>query len=524
MGDAAEMSGATADESPKPADPCTLVIFGGAGDLTRRLLTPALYNLRRSGLLPEKFAIVGVARADMNDEAFRKDLSDGLDHFARRDIDEADRLWLTSRASYLRSDFDDADGYERLKQKLAAMARENGTGQNCLFYLATPAQAFETIIEHLGAAGLAKAGDGFWRRVIIEKPFGFDLPSARALNAKILAVLSEDQIYRIDHYLGKETVQNILVFRFANGIFEPLWNRDHIDHVQITVSETVGVETRGKFYDATGALRDMVPNHLCQLLSLTAMEPPARFDADALRTEKAKVLEAVQHYTPEEVGANVVRAQYGAGRIGDALVEAYRGAPNVSPTSTTETYVAIKLKIDNWRWAGVPFYLRTGKALAKRQTEVAIQFKQAPFALFRDTPVDRLTQNDLIIHIQPDEGVTLRFSAKQPGPDVHMGGVEMKFNYGDYFKATPNTGYETLIYDCMKGDATLFQRADNIEAGWRIVQPILDAWRAAGDADLPSYPAGSSGPGEADALLDRDGKHWRRIDRGPKSSLPDAAE
>jgi glucose-6-phosphate 1-dehydrogenase len=378
---------------------------------------------------------------------------------------------------------------------------------------------FSLIVNRLGESGLVREEQGNWRRVIIEKPFGADLKSAQELNAKILGVLAENQIYRIDHYLGKETVQNILVFRFANGIFEPLWNRNHIDHVQITVAETLGVERRGKFYDATGALRDMVPNHLFQLLTFIAMEPPTCFGAEAVRSEKAKVLEGVRPFTPEEARDNVVRAQYGAGIIENKKIEPYRSATDVAPESTTETYVALKLLIDNWRWAGVPFYLRTGKALATRRSEIAIQFKQAPFALFRDTPVDQLTPNDLVLHVQPEEGMTLRFSAKIPGPSVRMDGVEMRFNYKDHFKAAPSTGYETLIYDCMTGDATLFQRADNIEAGWQVVQPVLDAWAKDSAPELPIYSAGSSGPSEADALLMRDGRRWRPIN-GAASGKP----
>jgi glucose-6-phosphate 1-dehydrogenase len=497
--------------SDEPAAPCALVIFGGAGDLTRRLLMPALYNLRRAGLLPENFALVGVARADMDDNSFRAELSGAIDRFAS-DVIPEERDWLVGRARYLRANFDDPQGYDRLKSLLGDLDAKLDSG-NHLFYLATPPKVFGTVVSQLGAAGLAKEEGGFWRRLIIEKPFGTDLASAKALNGQILDVFSENQVYRIDHYLGKETVQNIMVFRFGNGLFEPLWNRDHIDHVQITVAETVGVEGRGKFYDATGALRDMVPNHLCQLLTLTAMEPPVCFTADSLRSEKAKVLDAVQHYRPEDVAANVVRAQYAGGMVEGMPRAAYLAEPDVPPDSETETYVAMKLKIDNWRWAGVPFYLRTGKSLTRRQTEVAIQFKQAPLALFRDTPVDRLTPNDLLLHIQPDEGVTLRFSAKIPGPSVRIGGVEMKFNYGDYFRVQPSTGYETLIYDCIQGDASLFQRADNIEGGWRVVQPILDAWAAAGKTPLPTYAAGGAGPAEADELLGKDGRRWRRIDR-----------
>jgi glucose-6-phosphate 1-dehydrogenase len=493
-------------------DPCILVIFGSSGDLTKRLLIPALYNLRNAKLLPDEFAIVGISRHEVDVETLRRDFAASLRELGNGAVVEDDLNWLAERFYHLKGDFNDPAAFANLAQLLVKVGKEHRTGGNCLFYLATPPQVFAPIVEQLGSAGLVHEEAGQWRRVIIEKPFGTDLSSAQALNRHILGVLAESQIYRIDHYLGKETVQNILVFRFANGIFEPLWNRNHIDHVQITVAESLGVERRGKFYDATGALRDMVPNHLFQLLTLTAMEPPTRFDAEAVRSEKAKVLEGVRPFGPEDAVRNVVRAQYGAGSVEGRKIDAYRRNPDVGSASATETYVALKLAIDSWRWAGVPFYLRTGKALAARRSEIAIQFKQAPFTLFRDTPIERLTPNDLVLQIQPEEGMTLRFSAKVPGPNVRMDGVEMKFNYKDHFKAAPSTGYETLIYDCMVGDATLFQRADNIEAGWRVVQPVLDEWAQKGAVDLPNYPAGSSGPSEADSLLKRDGRHWRPID------------
>ena len=346
---------------------------------------------------------------------------------------------------------------------------------------------------------------------MVEKPFGTDLASAKALNDELLKLMDEHQIYRIDHYLGKETVQNILVLRFANGMFEPIWNRDHIDHVQITVGEKIGVGHRGSFYDATGALRDMVPNHLFQLLSLVAMEPPAKFNAYAVRSEKAEVLAAIQTQTEGEALKNSVRGQYQAGNSGGVEVEDYRKTEEVKPDSTTETFAALKLTIDNWRWAGVPFYLRTGKALGVKRTEVAIKFKQAPFAMFRDTPVDKLSQNYLVIAVEPNEGITLEFNTKVPGPTINIDGVEMKFRYKDYFQVEPSTGYETLIYDCMIGDNILFQRADGVEAGWQAVQPFLDAWAKAGAEGLVSYTAGSEGPVEADDLLVRDGRHWRKL-------------
>jgi glucose-6-phosphate 1-dehydrogenase len=403
------------------------------------------------------------------------------------------------------------DTYARLYQVHEKTAALYHTGGNTVFYLAVASQLFGTIVEQLGAAGLAQEKDGSWRRVIIEKPFGSDLDSARALNARILKVLSEPQIYRMDHFLGKETVQNIMVLRFANGIFEPIWNRDHIDHVQITVAETVGVERRANFYEATGALRDMVPNHVFQLLSLTAMEPPNSFDADPVRTEKHKVLEAVTPLDDAEVRRNAVRGQYGAGAIGGQAAVAYREEPGVAPASMTETYIAMRLGIDNWRWAGVPFYLRTGKRLTRRTTEIAIQFKQAPFALFRDTPVDILAPNVLALQLQPDEGASLQFGAKIPGPEIALGGVRMNFSYKDYFNTEPTTGYETLVYDCMIGDAMLFNRADGVEAGWAVVQPVLDLWQNDKTVPLEIYPAGSAGPEAAESLLWRSGRKWRPI-------------
>ena len=494
-----------------PAGPCCLVIFGASGDLTHRLLLPALYNLAAGGLLPEAFSIIGIARGEKSNDVFRSDLAKSLQRFAINDIDEEAAGRLLAGVSYVNGDADDPATYERLAQELARVERARDTRGNRLFYLATPPAAFTPIGRHLGRSGLAREQNGMWRRLIVEKPFGTDLASAQALNRELLGVLEERQIYRIDHYLGKETVQNILVLRFANGLFEPIWNRDHIDHVQITVAETLTVGRRGRFYDAIGALRDMVPNHLFQLLSLVAMEPPSRFDARAVRSEKAGALDAV--HVPDAATAlrDSVRAQYVAARIGDNEVEDYRKTADVRPGSTTETYVALKLMIDNWRWAGVPFYLRTGKALKSRRTEVAVKFKQAPFAMFRDTPVDRLAQNFLIMSIQPEECIGLQFNAKVPGPGIAISGVDMTFKYEDYFDAAPSTGYETLIYDCMIGDAILFQRADGVEAGWRAVQPFLDAWRNAASNELAIYRAGSEGPEEADQLLSRDGRRWRPI-------------
>ena len=505
------MTGKTATTSARQADPCTLIIFGASGDLTHRLLLPALYNLAASELLPEAFALIGVARSEATSEAFRDDLAKCLPKFATRDIDERVVKRLLACVAYVQGEPDDETTYKKLGKELSRIENGRATKGNRLFYLATPPAAFTPIGCHLGQSGLAREENGAWRRVVIEKPFGTDLASARDLNQKLLSVLKEDQIFRIDHYLGKETVQNIMVLRFANGLFEPIWNRHHIEHVQITVAESLTVGRRGNYYDATGALRDMVPNHLIQLLSLIAMEPPSRFAADSVRAEKAQVLDAVQYQMNGDALRNSVRAQYGDGYIDNRAVDAYRKTKDVKPDSITETYVALKLMIDNWRWAGVPFYLRTGKALRAKQTEVAIKFRQAPVAMFRETPIDRLAENFLVIRIQPDECIGLEFNAKIPGPSIAIGGVEMTFKYGDYFEASPSTGYETLIYDCMIGDAILYPRADGIEAGWRIVQPFLDAWRDAGADGLATYRAGSEGPSEADQLLARDGRRWRPI-------------
>jgi glucose-6-phosphate 1-dehydrogenase len=502
---------ADAGKKPPRPEPCCFVIFGVTGDLTHRLVIPALYNLAEAGLLPEQFCIVGIVRKAMSEDDLRQSLMEGLNKHATQTVKKEVAAKLLSCLTCLEADPSDPPSFDRLNKSFTKLETDKGTCGNRLFYLATPPTAFAPIAEQLGRVGLLHEDKGAWRRLVVEKPFGTDLASARVLNGKLLKIADEHQIYRIDHYLGKETVQNILVLRFANGMFEPIWNRNHIDHIQITVDEKLAVGHRGKFYDATGALRDMVPNHLFQLLSLVTMEPPARFDAHAVRSEKAEVLAAIQTQTPEEALKNSVRGQYHAGKAGDETIGDYRKTPDVKPGSTTETYAALKFTIDNWRWAGVPFYLRTGKALGLKRTEVAIKFKQAPFAMFRDTPVDRLSQNYLVIGIEPTEGITLQFNTKVPGPSVAIDGVEMKFRYKDYFKTAPSTGYETLIYDCMIGDNILFQRADGVEAGWQAVQPFLDAWAKAGAEGLVGYPAGSEGPAEADDLLARDGRHWRKL-------------
>jgi glucose-6-phosphate 1-dehydrogenase len=496
----------------KKPEACSFVIFGVSGDLAHRLVIPALYNLAASDLLPDKFCVVGVARKGMSGESLRDSLLTGLHQFATRPVDDAIATRLLECVTSVEADPKDPASFDAMRERLEKLEANRSTGGNRLFYLATPPNAFAPIARELGRVGLLKQEEnGPWRRLVVEKPFGTDLASAKKLNGELRGIVTEHQIYRIDHYLGKETVQNILVLRFANGMFEPIWNRNHIDHVQITVDEKLGVGHRGSFYDATGALRDMVPNHLFQLLSLVAMEPPIRFDAHSVRSEKADVLAAIQTQSEAEALKNSVRGQYLGGKIGDTLIEDYCKTEDVGSGSTTETYAALKLSIDNWRWAGVPFYLRTGKALGIKRTEVAIKFKEAPFAMFSCTGAERLAENYLVIGVEPTEGIALQFNTKVPGPSIRIDGVEMKFRYKDYFKAEPATGYETLIYDCMIGDNILFQRADSVEAGWQAVQPFLDAWNKAGAKGLESYKAGSEGPAGAEELLKRDGRSWRKL-------------
>lgn len=498
-----------------PATPCILALFGAGGDLTKRLLLPALYNLLHAGRLPEQFAVIGITRDQTSDEKFRQQMTDDLKTFAGEPIDA--KVWgrLEPRLFSISGDFNDPSLYTNLAKKLEAVDKDLGAGENVLFYLATPPPFFGPIVQHLGESGLTKQAEGQWRRVVVEKPFGHDLASAQVLNIQIGHVLHETQIYRVDHYLGKETVQNILAFRFANGIFEPIWNRNVIAQVQITVAESIGIEGRGGYYDKAGALRDMVQNHLLSLLSLLAMEPPVSLAADAVRDEKTKVLHTIKALKPEDVLTQVVRGQYGAGTVNGKPVPAYRAEPDVDPNSDTETFVALRLELDNWRWAGVPFYLRTGKYLPSRVTEIAVQFKRAPAGLFHDTPAHHLAPNWLVLHIQPDEGISLELGAKIPGPAVEIGAVQMDFAYKDYFGKAPRTGYETLFYDAMIGDQTLFQRADTVDAGWQVVQPILDVWSTLPARDFPNYAPGTWGPEAAEALPSHVGHQWRDMTHAP---------
>jgi len=492
------------------ASPCVLVIFGITGDLTRRLLFPSLYHLAVVGLLPKEFAVVGFAIDDLSEDAVRERLGSALREEAGKDADAGAIAGLLERVHYIRSDFENAAAFGQLDGLLKSLDRELGTGGNYLFYMATAPEFFLQIAQQLARAGLLREEQGQWRRLVIEKPFGHDLPSARELNRQLTALADERQIYRIDHYLGKETVQNILVFRFANGIFEPIWNRRYVDHVRITVAETLGVEMRGRYYDHTGALRDMLPNHLLQILSFVAMEPPNSFAASALQNEQAKFLEVVQPLNVQDCDSHVVKAQYTAGEMDGQPVPAYRSEPFVAPDSQTETYVAVKLAVDNWRWAGVPFYLRTGKRLKGRRTRAMIVFRKAPLSLFRSASATLPDNNSLIINIQPEENIVQEFAAKVPGPGIAAAQVAMQFSYSQYFGSAPRTGYETLLYDAMIGDASLFKRGDVIEEGWGIVQPVMDAW-AQGSCPLHFYPAGSEGPEEADELLRRDGRQWRPL-------------
>ncbi len=504
-------AGVEADDSSPPCDPCVMLTFGASGDLTKRLLVPALYNLACDGLLSERFALLGTAMDPLTTESFRARMSEDIKKFhTRRDFDQ--KIWddLVSRFYYVQGGFADMAVFETLKAEAKTLAERHGTDGNILFYFATAPRFFGLLCDNLHASGF-KDGPG-WKRIIVEKPFGTDLASALKLNAEVLANWREDQIYRVDHYLGKETVQNLLAFRFSNGMFEPLWNKNYIDNIQFNVSEAVDVEGRGGYYDSSGVLRDMMQNHMFQMLAYLCMEVPGSFAPDAIRNEKAKLLESVRVYTPEEVERFVVRGQYGPSvdRAGHALKPGYREEQGVEPGSSTETYAAARFHIDNWRWEGVPIYLRSGKALWKRGTEIIVEFKKAPEVMFRKTPVETLAPNRLIFHIQPFQGIEIQFQAKIPGPRLTLQPVNMRFSYGDAFKASRYTGYEVMIYSCSHSDATLFSRGDLVEAAWRVAQPLLDHW-AATPAEFPNYARQSWGPKAAADLIEREGRRWHEV-------------
>jgi glucose-6-phosphate 1-dehydrogenase len=491
-------------------DPSVVVLFGATGDLAHRKVLPALYHLWRTDLLPHEFQVLAVGRRPFDDETFRAGIRASLEKYSRiLPLDAEAWRSFEERISYLHLDFEDADGFDSLVTRLDGIDRDCGTRGNRLFYLATQPSQFAEIVGQLGRVGLDHERlESGWRRVVIEKPFGHDLDSAKRLNREVAKVFRESQVYRIDHYLGKETVRNLLVFRFGNGIFEPLWNRRYVDHVQITVAESIGIENRGAFYEATGASRDVLQNHLLQLVSLVAMEPPATFEANALRDEKVKVLRAISS-DPLNPATDAVRGQYGPGWVAATQVPGYRQEPDVDPESETETFVAARLTIDDWRWSGVPFYVRTGKRLPKRATEIAIQYREVPHRLFKDEGVAP-DANLLAIRIQPDEGIMLRFGAKVPGLRLDVRSVTMDFTYGSAFNVDSPDAYETLILDALQGDASLFTRADEVEEAWGIVDPIINAW-AEGPPDFPNYDAGTWGPTAADDLPVRDGRRWRRF-------------
>ena len=497
-------------------EPCTVVIFGATGDLTQRKLLPTLAHLLHDHPLPEGFSVVAFARRPMNDEQWRGMALDSINKYMP-DNDKLDREAqhdFAQRMYYCQSDFNDREGYEKLADILERLDREKGTQGNRMYYLATPPTLDSEIIFQLGGAGLARPAAGqygdeeSWTRIVIEKPFGRDLASAQKLNREIARVFHERQTYRIDHYMGKETVQNLLAFRFANGIFEPLWNQKYIDHVQIVVAESLGIGSRAEYYEEAGAIRDMVQNHIMQVLCLTTMEAPVAFDADAIRDEKVKVLRAVPLLTPEDVAKRTVRGQYTAGVINGQPQVSYKEEKGVSPASQTETYVALKLFIENWRWAEVPFYIRTGKALPKRSTEVTIQFKRVPHMLYKPAETKGLVPNRLTIRIQPDEGISLKFAAKVPGAARHLNDVDMNFSYSEAFGIESPNAYERLIADCMVGDSTLFIRRDEVETSWRIVDSIINAWKNMPESAVHPYQAGTWGPPEADALIQNDGREW----------------
>ena len=505
----------------QPIKDCILVIFGAGGDLTKRKLLPSLFNLSKAGLLPEHFALIGTAREAITTSVFRERMAHELKaRLSPEAFDSKLASDLISRIHYVHGDFSKESSHAGLVSAIEKIRKQQHVPANLLFYLAVPPDLFIEIPRHLASHGLLDQSDGSWKRVVIEKPFGRDLESARALNRELSKVMTEDQIYRIDHYLGKETVQNIMALRFANGILEPIWNHKYIDSVQITVAETLGVESRGGYYDTAGALRDMVPNHLFQLISLIGMEPPISFDAKDVRDEKVKLLRSIKPLSPEDVLTHAVRGQYSG----------YRQEPKVDPSSKTETLTALKLEIDNWRWSGVPFYLRTGKKMAERVTEATILFKCAPFQLFSEHDAACSFPNILTLQIQPVEQIQLQMAGKIPGPGMHLGSYPLCFNYVEAFGGNPQTGYETLLHDCMKGDPTLFQRADQIEAGWKVVAPIQDVWQALQPRDFPNYAAGSWGPQAASDLLAKDGRQWfiappsvsgRKAVAGPAAKTPE---
>jgi glucose-6-phosphate 1-dehydrogenase len=505
---APEHVGKSSASDVKTPEPIVVIIFGASGDLTKRKLLPALFHLEQAGLLPKEFSIVGVARRPLED-SFAADMKDGILKFGgvkdgAQGLDD-----FIAKVKYHAMNFDDAAGYKELKEMLEKIDQENGTKGNRLFYLATAPEYFADIIDHLGEQAMAKPETGAVR-AIIEKPFGHDLESARELNDNINKVFDESQIFRIDHYLGKETVQNVLVFRFANGIFEPVWNRNYIDHVEITAAEAIGIEGRGPFYEKAGTLRDVVQNHVMELLSFVAMEPPVSFEADAVRGEKVKVWKAIKPIPIEDT----VRGQYGPAKVGDEQVKGYREEERVDPNSVTETFVAVKLEIENWRWAGVPFYIRAGKRMAKRTTDVTVVFKQPPTRLFNESgsgPCDDIAPNIITMRIQPDEGISLRFGAKVPSTGMSVCPVVMDFSYAAAFGTSSANGYERLLLDAMLGDATLFAHRDGVEATWSLYTPVLEAWKESPSKDFPNYDAGTWGPEAADELLRRDGRAWQRL-------------
>jgi glucose-6-phosphate 1-dehydrogenase len=496
------------------AEPCVVVIFGATGDLTHRKLLPSLYNLARDHRLPSGTAVVGFARRPTGDEGFRRGAIEAIQEFSPQTYDQAFAAQFAQTLRYVQASFDDPQGYAELERVCAELDREVGSRGNRLYYLSTAPNAYQTIIEQLQRASLVQrngSGPGGWTRIVVEKPFGHDLASAQQLHETVAVAFHEDQVYRIDHYLGKETVQNILAFRFGNGIFESLWNREHIDNVQITVAESLGIEGRGPYYEESGALRDMVANHMLQVLALIAMEPPVALDATAVRDEKVKVLRAIHPLTPAEVARRTVRGQYGPGAIGGEIVPGYRQEERVDPASTVETYVALKLLIDNWRWSGVPFYLRHGKRLPKRSTEIAIQFRPAPQLLFSQTNASALEPNLLVLRLQPNDGIALRFGAKIPGPGMEIRSVMMDFGFGSTFGRESAESYERLLLDAMQGEASLFTRRDETEAAWRIITSILDGWRHQPAPSFPNYEAGTWGPQAAHDLLAREGRSWARL-------------